>query len=169
MARLKEQADKRSKAEERCHSLERQLREEADRADGLADRLRERDRQVSRLEADVRAAREVGGARGGDGEAYSRMSAEVEAAEQGRRAAERRREEVETELSGVRRELSAALKRVADLESPAAHARSTAEAGDVRQLRAEVRIAARAGLCGRAVGAAWSLGEFGGLPCCAAP
>ena len=169
VARLKEQADKRSKAEERCHSLERQLREEADRADGLADRLRERDRQVSRLEADVRAAREVGGARGGDGEAYSRMSAEVEAAEQGRRAAERRREEVETELSGVRRELSAALKRVADLESPAAHARSTAEAGDVRQLRAEVRIAARAGLCGRAVGAAWSLGEFGGLPCCAAP
>lgn len=144
VARLKEQAEKRSKAEERCYSLERQLREEADRADGLNDRLRDKERQVSRLEADLRAARELGAAAGGDngGQAYAQLAAEVEAAEGRARLADKQRGEVEAQMSKVRQELSAANKRVADLEAQAARARSggggAADAGDVRELRAQV-------------------------------
>jgi hypothetical protein len=146
VARLKEQAEKRSKAEERCYSLERQLREESDRADGLSDRLREKERQVSRLEADLRAAREVGAGGGGDsgGQAYAQLAAEVEAAEGRVRLADRQRGEAEAELSKLRQELSAALKRVADLEArPRGTGGGAADAGDVRDLRAQVRACCR--------------------------
>jgi DNA repair exonuclease SbcCD ATPase subunit len=95
--------------------LERQLKAEREKHDEASARLKERDRQVMRLESDLRAARETGGRGGGSEVAASDALAEADALSAKLRAAERQAVSAEASLKETQRDLRAAERRVEEL------------------------------------------------------
>lgn len=145
VGQLKGEAAKKGAVDEENRKLKRQFNDEKARADHLGDELRDKERVVSRLEAEVREARDALGGEAGAAERVRMVGDEVE--------------ELREELRKARRELSEERQKASKLRTELREEKERAETA-LSKFEEEVKKGASAS--GRGAGGGGASGAGGG-------
>jgi len=114
---LKEQMDKKAKINEKCLSLERQLKGLDDNCKNLQSKLSDKERLVLRLESEVAAARETAGHDGMVNDRVRELSEERDRLDEEAKKHKRAAQEAQSKLVEANRQIGVAERRATEFEN----------------------------------------------------